>query len=179
MALETKAITTIFVADLRHSADTTIAHEHAQTEQVECNKKNLKSTYIVMPSTRKYPQLPPTANTNKRHLLEPLKTSLTWHLQKINYKYLRNTVLATKYSYARLPRILGVIYMLVKVLLRNLIQHISAFFLNSLDFRRIGQCNRTAGYRCECKFRPPHNRTMQNNKTFKGRKGGRNVTNEL
>lgn len=76
MALETKALTTVFVADLRHSADTTTAHEHAQAQQVECNKSKRKSTYTVLPSATKPPQLLPIATTTKRHLLVPLQTSL-------------------------------------------------------------------------------------------------------
>lgn len=70
------------------------------------------------------------------------------------------------------------LYVSESVTKKSIITHITIFFFffgNSLNFRRIGQCNRTAGYRRECKFRLPHNRTFQNNKTFKGTKGGRNV----
>jgi len=69
--------------------------------------------------------------------------------------------------------------MLVKVLLRKLLQHQFAFFLILWILDKSFSVTALQANRRECKFRPPDSCTIQNNKTFKGTKGGRNVTNEL
>jgi hypothetical protein len=77
-----------------------------------------KKTQVHLHSTAIYQKTPATTSNLSHNQETPIGasanvTSVMTHLW--------NTVLATEYSYARLPKILRVSYILVKALLRNLL----------------------------------------------------------